>query len=186
MKSILVFLITIIICSSASAQKNNNEFKFGKEAVASIHLIDSELIVSEDRTNSILRFEITNNSSFPIYIARPEIKHGTVPQYFDLVNASIECIFEDTEMVARNSSEFILISAKSSKQFELNENFYRLSCIGNDKPSTAILAYRAFNFDYQDNFLAKAMMKKDRDSRDIIEYILTTKLKSRPIKITYK
>ena len=186
MKNILISLFALLICSYSSAQNRGNEFKFGKEAAASIRLIDTELIVAEDKTNSIVRFEITNNSSFPIYIARPELTNGTVPQYFDLVNESIECISEDKEMIVRTNSDFTIVSANSSKQFELDENFYHRSCISNDKPSKAILVYRAFSSKVEDSFIAQEYMRRDRSSRDIVEYILTTKLKSYPIKITYE
>lgn len=186
MKNILAFLITIFVCSTAFSQQNNRTPNFGKKAAASIHLVDSELVIAKDGTNSVLRFEITNNSAFPIYVARPDIKNGTVPQYFNLVNSSVECIQEDAEMIARNSSEFTLIPAKSTKQFELDQNFYQLSCIGSKKPTNANLVYRAFNVDHQDSFLAVELLTKDRDSRDIIEYILTSSLKSAPIKIIYQ
>jgi len=186
MNKIIPFLFAIIICSQLTAQNRNFDFKFGKEGSASINLIDKELTVYKDKTNSILKFEIVNNNPYPIYIPQPQILSGDYPQYFDLLNESIECEFPFLEMIARNSYEFILISANSSKEFELHKEFYQNSCLRFDEPESAILAYRAFATSGEDNVLAKELMMKDRDSRDVTEYMLTTKMKSQTIKIRYE
>ena len=159
---------------------------FGKDGNASITLIDNELTVFEDGTNSILKFKIINNNDYPIYIPLPELKSGTIPQYFDLHNESVVCENEFMEMVTRNSSEFILVSAHTSKEFELHNEFFKNSCLKFDLPESAILVYRASNSKEQDGFFAIELMKRSRDARDIMEYFLISKLESEPINIIYK
>ena len=185
MKKLFLLLFACILLNMMTAQRGGIS-DFGKEGDASITLIDNELTVFEDGTNSILKFEIINDNDYPIYIPTPELKSGTIPQYFDLRNESIECEFEFMEMATRNSSEFIFIPANTSKALELHKEFFKNSCLKYDRPDATIPTYRASNYKEQDAFFTIELMKKNRDSRDIIEYLLTTKLKSEPIKIIYK
>lgn len=169
-----------------NAQNRDLQSNIGKEGDASIRLIDTALFIFEDKSNSPLKFEIFNKNNYPIYIPQPELKKGTIPQYFDLHNKSVECDLEFTEMIPRSVSEFILIPSKSSKVFQLNKDFFKNSCLRHASVIEAVLVYRASNFEEEDGYFTFELMKKDRDSRDIVEYFLTTTLQSLPIKIIYK
>lgn len=184
MKQVIFFFFLFISTFDICAQRSFIDFKVGKTADATIRLIDNELIVNADWTNEVFQFEVVNNSPYPIYIPSPNLKRGFI-QHFNLIDETVECILEDSEMAVGNSSDFIFVKAKSSKLFELDSDFYIKSCIGFKKPKNAYLVYREFHSKFKDTFLKEKLIKKDRGSRDIVEYLLTSKMKSMSIKIRY-
>ncbi len=186
MKKFLSCLIAFVLITQLHAQRSNNGMVFGKKADATIRLIDRELTISKDKTNSIFKFEIVNNSSSPIYIPKPETVSGNVPQYFDLRNESAICESEFMDMKTRSSREFVLIPANGSKEFELHSTFFQNSCLRNETFDNATLEYRAYSSKFEDDYIANEMIKVNRESRDVIQYVLTSKLKSQPIKINYE
>lgn len=139
MKLSFIVLFSISFLNSVIAQKT--DFKIGIESEVKIELIDKKLQVFENLQNSIFRFKIINNSNDSIFIPSPSNLCGNTPQFFDLHNEKVECMFENCEMQTRPLEDFILVNPKSDKIFELTSDFFINSCVFFGKPSTAVLRY---------------------------------------------
>ena len=139
MKLSLIVLFFITVLTSVIAQKP--DFKIGIESEVEIKLIDKKLQVFKNLQNSIFRFKIINNSTDTIFIPSPSNSCGNTPQFFDLHNKKVDCMFENCEIQTRPLEDFILVNPKSDKLFELPSDFFINSCLFFDKPSTAVLRY---------------------------------------------